>query len=36
VAPWLGDADSPATEIYLRMDPSKKLEAVEAVRHLAG
>lgn len=28
---WLGHADIRTTEVYLRMDPSKKLEAVEAV-----
>lgn len=31
VALWLGHADIPTTEVYLRMDPSEKLEAVEAV-----
>jgi integrase/recombinase XerD len=31
VALWLGHADIRATEVYLRMDPSEKLEAVEAV-----
>ncbi len=31
VALWLGHADISTTEIYLRMDPSEKLEAVEAV-----
>ncbi len=31
VALWLGHADVRTTEIYLRMDPSEKLEAVEAV-----
>lgn len=31
VALWLGHADVSTTEIYLRMDPSEKLEAVEAV-----
>ncbi len=31
VALWLGHADIRTTEIYLRMDPSEKLEAVEAV-----
>jgi site-specific recombinase XerD len=31
VALWLGDADVRTTEIYLRVDPSEKLEAVEAV-----
>ncbi|MGX1500870.1 tyrosine-type recombinase/integrase [Roseibium aggregatum] len=33
VALWLGHADIRTTEIYLRMDPSEKLEAVEAVVH---
>ena len=31
VALWLGHADIRTTEIYLRIDPSEKLEAVEAV-----
>lgn len=31
VALWLGHADIRTTEAYLRMDPSEKLEAVEAV-----
>ncbi|MGE3998552.1 MAG: tyrosine-type recombinase/integrase [Variibacter sp.] len=31
VALWLGHADISTTEAYLRMDPSEKLEAVEAV-----
>ena len=31
VALWLGHADIRTTEIYLRMDPGEKLEAVEAV-----
>jgi integrase/recombinase XerD len=31
VALWLGHADIRTTEVYLRMDPSEKLEAVEAV-----
>jgi integrase/recombinase XerD len=31
VALWLGHADIRTTEIYLRMDASEKLEAVEAV-----
>jgi site-specific recombinase XerC len=31
VALWLGHADVRITEIYLRVDPSEKLEAVEAV-----
>jgi site-specific recombinase XerD len=31
VALWLGHADVRTTEIYLRMDASEKLEAVEAV-----
>lgn len=31
VALWLGHSDVRTTEIYLRLDPSEKLEAVEAV-----
>ena len=31
MALWLGHADIRTTEIYLRLDPSEKLEAVEAV-----
>jgi len=31
VALWLGHADVRTTEVYLRLDPSEKLEAVEAV-----
>ena len=31
VAPWLGHADIRTTEIYLRVDVSEKLEAIEAV-----
>lgn len=31
VALWLGHADIRTTEMYLRMDPSEKLEAVETV-----
>lgn len=31
VALWLGHADIKTTEIYLRVDPTEKLEAVEAV-----
>jgi integrase/recombinase XerD len=31
VALWLGHADMRTTEVYLRVDPSEKLEAVEAV-----
>jgi site-specific recombinase XerD len=31
VALWLGHTDVRTTEIYLRLDPSEKLEAVEAV-----
>lgn len=31
VALWLGHADVRTTEIYLRVDPAEKLEAVEAV-----
>ena len=34
VALWLGHADIRTTEIYLRVDPSEKLEAVEAVTPL--
>ncbi len=34
VALWLGHADIRTTEIYLRVDPSEKLEAVEAVKPL--
>jgi site-specific recombinase XerD len=30
VALWLGHADIRTTEVYLRMDPGEKLEAVEA------
>lgn len=32
VALWLGHSDVRTTEIYLRMDPTEKLEAIEAVR----
>jgi site-specific recombinase XerD len=35
VALWLGHADIRTTEIYLRVDPTEKLEAVEAVLPLA-
>jgi integrase/recombinase XerD len=35
VALWLGHADIRTTEIYLRVDPSEKLELMEAVCHLA-
>jgi integrase/recombinase XerD len=35
VALWLGHADMRTTEIYLRLDPSEKLEAIEAVLPLA-
>jgi site-specific recombinase XerC len=35
VALWLGHADIRTTETYLRLDPSEKLEAVEAVLPLA-
>jgi site-specific recombinase XerD len=35
VALWLGRADIRTTEIYLRVDPSEKLEAVQAVVPLA-
>jgi site-specific recombinase XerD len=31
VALWLGHADIRTTEVYVRMDPTEKLEAVEAV-----
>ena len=31
VALWLGHTDIRTTEVYLRMDPSEKLEAIEAV-----
>jgi integrase/recombinase XerD len=31
VALWLGHADIRTTEIYLRLDPSAKLEAIEGV-----
>jgi integrase/recombinase XerD len=31
VALWLGHADVRTTEVYLRLDPTEKLEAVEAV-----
>lgn len=31
VALWLGHADISTTEVYLRVDPSEKLEAVEAI-----
>lgn len=31
VALWLGHADIRTTEVYLRLDPSQKLEAVEAM-----
>jgi integrase/recombinase XerD len=31
VALWLGHSDMRTTEIYLRVDPSEKLEAMEAV-----
>jgi integrase/recombinase XerD len=30
VALWLGHADIRTTEIYLRVDPSEKLEAMQA------
>jgi len=30
VALWLGHADVRTTEIYLKLDPSEKLEAIEA------
>ncbi len=31
VAPWLGHANTRTTEVYLRADPTEKLEAMEAV-----
>jgi integrase/recombinase XerD len=31
VALWLGHADIRTTEVYLRVDPSEKLEAMETV-----
>ena len=31
VSLWLGHADLRTTEMYLRVDPSEKLEAVESV-----
>ena len=31
VALWLGHADTRTTEVYLRVDPSEKLEAMEMV-----
>jgi site-specific recombinase XerC len=31
VSPWLGHANIQTTEIYLRADPTDKLEAIEAV-----
>jgi len=31
VALWLGHSDIRTTEIYLRVDPTEKLEAIEAV-----
>jgi integrase/recombinase XerD len=31
VALWLGHADVRTTEIYLRLDPSEKLEATETL-----
>jgi site-specific recombinase XerD len=31
VALWLGHSDMRTTEIYLRVDPSEKLEAMESV-----
>ena len=35
VALWLGHADVRTTEIYLRVDPSEKLEAMETVLPLS-
>ncbi len=31
VALWLGHADIQTTEMYLRIDPTEKLDAIEAV-----
>ena len=31
VSLWLGHADMQTTEVYLRADPTEKLEAIEAV-----
>jgi integrase/recombinase XerD len=31
VALWFGHADIRTTEVYFRMDPSEKLETVEAI-----
>ena len=31
VSLWLGHADMQTTEVYLRADPTEKLEALEAV-----
>jgi integrase/recombinase XerD len=31
VSLWLGHADMQTTEVYLRADPTDKLEAIEAV-----
>jgi site-specific recombinase XerC len=31
VSLWLGHADMQATEVYLRADPTEKIEALEAV-----
>lgn len=36
VALWLGHSDIRTTEIYLRIDPSEKLEAIEAVLRRGG
>ena len=35
VALWLGHADIQTTQMYLRVDPTEKLEALEAVVPLA-
>ena len=35
VSLWLGHASIQATEIYLRADPSEKLEAIDAMAPLA-
>ncbi len=31
VSLWLGHADMQTTEVYLRADPTEKLEAIEAI-----
>jgi integrase/recombinase XerD len=35
VALWLGHADIRTTEVYLRVDPSEKLEGSRRLCHLA-